>query len=427
MSSFVRELRRLQSSSLARNAGWMFAGQGAAVCLQALYFVVLARLLGATQYGVFAGAFAFTGLLAQYSSLGSGTVLLRYVTKDKTAFALFWGNVLFSTFAVSGILIAAFRILAPRILNASSASLVVLAATSNCLFAPLTEQTARVFQSFDKMRITAILNLLTNLARTLAAVGMLWRMRHATAWQWAAISTVVSGMAAAVAVAMVIRSFGMPRFNLRLFLRHGPEGFGYSFASSTMSVYNDVDKTMLSHFGMNSANGIYSMAYRVIDIATIPVYSIREAALPRLFRHGQTGIADARTLSLRLLKRAFPFSVFIALGMFLAAPLIPKVLGTGFAECVSALRWLCLIPVFRCLHIMTGSVLTGAGLQSYRTAAQLTVAFLNVGLNLWAIPRFGWLGAAWASLISDGALCVLTWSVLQVVASKTRSRQGELV
>jgi O-antigen/teichoic acid export membrane protein len=53
---------------------------------------------------------------------------------------------------------------------------------------------------------------------------------------------------------------------------------------------------------------------------------------------------------------------------------------------------------------MTGSALTGAGVQRYRTAAQLVAAAFNFGLNLWLIPRHGWHGAAWASLMTDASL-----------------------
>ena len=144
MNLVQREIVKLRSSVLARNAGWMLAGQGTGVVLQVAYFVMLARLLGAMQYGIYVGAFAFTGLVAQYSSLGSGTVLLRYVSVERKAFAVYWGNILISTFGMSGVLIAALRYLAPRLLNPSSASLVIFAAASNCLFAPLTEQTVGV-------------------------------------------------------------------------------------------------------------------------------------------------------------------------------------------------------------------------------------------------------------------------------------------
>jgi O-antigen/teichoic acid export membrane protein len=109
--------------------------------------------------------------------------------------------------------------------------------------------------------------------------------------------------------------------------------------------------------------------------------------------------------------------------MFVCAPLIPRIMGAGFQESVTALRWLCLIPVFRSVHQMCGSALTAAGLQKYRTAAQVSVAALNFVLNVWMIPAFGWKGAAWASLITDGGLGLLNWSTLRYLTSSMR---GEL-
>ena len=105
--------------------------------------------------------------------------------------------------------------------------------------------------------------------------------------------------------------------------------------------------------------------------------------------------------------------------MFVLAPLIPLLVGRGFAESVSALRWLCLIPVFRSIHGATGSVLTGAGLQRYRSVTQIIAAVGNFGLNLWLIPSHGWLGAAWASLVTDGGLGVMNSIVLSFLCRST--------
>jgi O-antigen/teichoic acid export membrane protein len=426
MNVIEREIRKLRNSTLARNAGWMLAGQGTGLVLQAVYFVVLARLLGAGQYGAFVGAFAFTGLLSSYCSLGSGLILLRHVSAKPDAFSGYWGNIFISVCGAGGVLVAVLAFAAPHFLNSASAPLVIFAAISNCLFAPLIEQTARIFQCFQKMRVTVVLNLLTNCMRALTAAGMLFGLHHATARQWAIASTLVTGAAAIIACTTVMASYGRPSFSLSLFLKHGMEGLGFSFAASTTTVYNDVDKTMLSHYGMNAANGIYSMAYRVVDIATMPIYSIREAVYPKLFQHGKEGVADAAELTNRLLKRTVPVSIIIALITFFAAPLIPRFLGPGFAESVAALRWLSVIPVFRCVHIMVGSVLTGAGMQGYRTLAQLAVALLNLVLNVYAIPRFGWLGAAWASIITDGTLCVLTWGILHGIVLRRTSPRVEV-
>jgi O-antigen/teichoic acid export membrane protein len=53
------------------------------------------------------------------------------------------------------------------------------------------------------------------------------------------------------------------------------------------------------------------------------------------------------------------------------------------------------------------------GFQRYRTAAQFGASALNLLLNLWLIPRYGWLGAAWSSLVTDGGLGVANWFILQ--------------
>ena len=104
---------------------------------------------------------------------------------------------------------------------------------------------------------------------------------------------------------------------------------------------------MLSHYGMSAANGIYTMAYRVIDLATMPSASMEAAAAPRMFRLGATSLKQAAIFGRRLLNRSVLVSAAAAVGMFVLAPLIPLLVGQGFAESVSALRWLCLIPVFR--------------------------------------------------------------------------------
>lgn len=87
-------------------------------------------------------------------------------------------------------------------------------------------------------------------------------------------------------------------------------------------------------------------------------------------------------------------------------------------ESISALRWLCLLPVFRSIHGITGGVRTGAGLQRYRTTAQISAVIIDFGLNLWLIPAYGWHGAAWASLATDGVLGVINWTVLEWALSR---------
>jgi O-antigen/teichoic acid export membrane protein len=96
----------------------------------------------------------------------------------------------------------------------------------------------------------------------------------------------------------------------------------------------------------------------------------------------------------------------------LLAPLTPVLIGKGFKPSVSALRWLCLIPLFRSFHLSAGDAIAGVGQQKFRLAGQAIAAACNIALNAYLIPRYSWWGAAIASLLTDGSLAVLNWTVL---------------
>jgi O-antigen/teichoic acid export membrane protein len=158
---------------------------------------------------------------------------------------------------------------------------------------------------------------------------------------------------------------------------------------------------------MNAANGTYALVYRVIDIATIPVIAIREAAVPRLFREATNNRGKIKTLTIDLTKRTLLISTVLATLLNLSAPLIPLLVGKSFTDTVTAVRWLCFIPILRSVHKMPGNAVMGTGKQTYRTAAEMLVAAFNFGINVCWIPRYGWRGEAASNLLSDSMLACL--------------------
>jgi len=293
----------------------------------------------------------------------------------------------------------------------------VCIALADCVCTQLTTAAGRVFQAFEKMRITAGLSILVNLLRIIVAALMLWRLRHGTAAQWATATLIVASIGATTALALVTWAYGKPSFSKLLLWRRMGEGFVFALSYSTTGVYNDIDKAMLGHYGMNVANGIYTMAYRVIDMFTMPITSVQVAAIPRFFRKGVHGIRSTREYSARIIKRTAPLGLISAAVMLLLAPVIPHLVGKGFAQSVFALRWLCLLPFFRSFHLSAGDAITASGHQKLRLGSQAAAAAFNFGVNLYLIPRYSWRGAAWSSLATDGLLAIFNWSVLLWMSS----------
>jgi O-antigen/teichoic acid export membrane protein len=283
----------------------------------------------------------------------------------------------------------------------------------------------QAFQAFEQLKLTASLTSLTSIARLATAAAMVVVLHHATVRQWVIASLGVSFLSAAMALILVTTRLGWPKLNLHLLRERALEGVGFSIAASTTSVYNDIDKAMLSRYGMLAADGIYSMAYRVVDMSCTPIRALQSAAFPRFCQTGRNGARGAIAFTRKLLGKTLPFGLLAATVMFLAAPIIPHIVGRSFANSVPALQWLCLLPVFRSLHLGAGDTLTGAGYQRYRTAAQLCAAGLNFGLNLWLIPTHSWHGAAWASLLTDGSLAAGNWIILGLLIRRESSPRLE--
>ena len=160
---------------------------------------------------IFVGALAFVSLATPYSALGSGLLFIRYVSSNPENFAVFWGNILFSTFGVGLLIAILLCFIAPHLLNPASASLILLVALGECICRQLVICISQVFQAYEQLRMTASITLLTSFLRLLAVGVLTWFLHHATAWQWALSSLIVSALAAIVAWAIVTARFGLPR------------------------------------------------------------------------------------------------------------------------------------------------------------------------------------------------------------------------
>jgi O-antigen/teichoic acid export membrane protein len=97
---------KVQQSTLAQNTLWLITGQGLRLVTQAVYFALIARSLGTTNYGAFVSAAALVGIASPFASLGAGNLLIRDVARDRSAFGESWGRAISLTFGFGGFLVA---------------------------------------------------------------------------------------------------------------------------------------------------------------------------------------------------------------------------------------------------------------------------------------------------------------------------------
>ena len=401
-----------ESPRLRAQATWIISGNGVAVLCQAAYFVLIGRMLGSREYGAFVGVVALINVLSQFSSLGMEMVLLRTISRDRASFATSWGTALTVSFAGFLLLLGIATGYAHLFLSPALRALVPYVAVSDALFGKLAQLSSRALQGAGQAAGSARITALTSAARLTAAAILFAASVHpgaaparGSALVWVRVYWLASLAVAVVSLLMVDQRLGRPRFTRvrRAVLK---DGLSFSLSSSATSVYNDIDKTMLVSYGLTAAAGVYGAAYRLIDVVSTPIYGLYSAATPHFFREGSAGVARASELSRRMLRATVPYGLAAAVVLCLAAPLLPLAFGPSFTGSISAVRWLCLLPLVRGLQYAWGTTITGSSSQWLRTATQVGAAGLNLALNLLLIPRWSWQGAAAASLVTDGALAL---------------------
>jgi O-antigen/teichoic acid export membrane protein len=396
----------------AHNTAWMTVGQVARVGFQAVYFVVVARALGADGLGAFAGAVALVAIVAPFASLGAGNLLVKHVARSPERFARYWGGALSVTVASAAVL--AFAILAVAHLalpRSIPLSLVFSVAVSDLVFARVIDISGQAFQAHERMSRTAQFPLLMSGLRTAAAIAFVLQ-GHTTPERWAFWYAASTAVAALIAVVVTNRELGKPERVFGYPTSELREGAYFATSLSAQNIYNDIDKWMLARLSTLEATGIYSAAYRLIDVAFVPVKSLLAAAYPRFFQRGAHGARAGLALARRLLPLAAGYAAIAGLALYVLAPVLPRLLGQSFESSVAATRWLAILPLLKSVHYFAADTLTGAGYQGRRTAAQVLVAMFNVIVNIPLIAEASWRGAAWSSIASDGLLAIMLWAIL---------------
>jgi O-antigen/teichoic acid export membrane protein len=421
-------IERLRKSALARNTIWMFCGQGLRLVIQAIYFIEIARSLGASSYGAFIGVVALVGIAYPFGALGSGNLLVKNVARDQSLFAAYWGRALAITAAASSVLLAAVLCLSHVVLPASiPLRLVLLVAGADLVGLNIVTVSGQAFQAFERLNWTATINALISAGRLAGALILIAIHAHPSALQWGYVYFSATAAVAITASLLVWKKLGAPRFKWPHSAAEMREGFYFSSSLSAQTIYNDIDKTMLARLATLDATGIYGAAYRLIDVSFAPIAALVYSAYPNFFRAGARGITSSFRYAKPLLLRALAYSSFACVAILLCAGIVPHILGPEYARTTEALRWLTPLPVLRGLHYFLSDSLTGAGRQGLRTAIQAGVAAFNVLINLWIIPAYSWRGAAWSSIASDALLVCGTAVAVFILSRRAQPAVAEAV
>jgi len=367
---------------------------------------LIARTLGASQYGVWAQITVTISLLAPVMTLRLETACVRYLSskRDRNISASFFGMLLL----IWGVIILTlgsgflFRAQIAEFLFGDKTQILYVELLLLLLGIRVTFSFLRnYYRTFNHIIRYSAVELITTFASIGAAVFFVLSGHGLVGALLSFI--IVEAFMSIVVLVDIIRQIGLPhsvRMSSLPFYLH------YSLPlipnALLFWVINLSDRFFIAHMLDLSQVGIYSASYSLGQLATFfltPISFVLFPTVSRLWGEGKQ--SEVRNYMQNSLKYYLLLSVPSVFGIYYLAPFVLKGLATQ-EFVTSRLLVLYVVLGFFCIGIyqIYLYVIHLREKTRYLPLVFLVVALLNVGLNLVLIPKMGITGAAFSTFVA---------------------------
>jgi O-antigen/teichoic acid export membrane protein len=180
------------------------------------------------------------------------------------------------------------------------------------------------------------------------------------------------------------------------------ESFPLAFASIMIGIYYNLDMVMLGYMKPESDVGIYNAANKIFLLGIIPLQLIFQAFFPMLSRVGLTNTHEFRSTMKSYAK--FILGSGIAAGIFLLTfsdRVVMVVFGKNYLASVAPLSILAMNIIMVSINVFLGNPMMAWGKQKQYAIAISVGAVTNIIFNFALIPKYTYLGAAFATLLAE--------------------------
>jgi O-antigen/teichoic acid export membrane protein len=380
--------------------------------------LVLIRSLGARGFGAWSTIFAVSQIATNFGELGIGQIAISRAAADPERESD-WLSALLSLRLVLAVPITLFSAIAVLVIAPTSQSKLAGVLISCALLLGAPSAMSAVFQLRVRNDIsTALLTLNSILwAAAVIAVAALAGAIVAFAAAFLAVATITSIATVLAARRIIPVRISHTHHLWRPLLR---VGFGVGIAGILVTSYVKLDQILVLELAGARQAGLYGAAYRVLDQVQFIPDSVMTTLYPLIascYPSNLPRVRDLLQLAAEYLAMAsFPILVFTIVA---ARPIASLLFGAKFIGAAPALPILMAAFVSISFGYLAGSMVVILELQNRFVRYAAIGLALNATLNVLLIPRYGFIAAAWITLLTE--ITVMS-SIMRKVLMKLEMR-----
>ncbi|MFH1346854.1 MAG: flippase [Spirochaetota bacterium] len=408
---------RTSRQTVVKNIAWLGISQLAGRLIRGLFIIFAARLLGATEYGVFSYALGLAGFFTLFADIGVNSILTKEIShkpeKASQYFATsFWIKIVLLIFTT---LLLVF--VAPYFSKIESAKTLLYFVALLTIFDNIREFVNASFRAKEKMEFEALVNVLMNVAIAVIGAIVLFFSQTARAITISYVGSAGVGFLVAAFIAREEFRKIISAFDKNLIKPIISLALPIAIAGFLGVFMLNIDIVMLGWFRPAQEIGFYSAGQRIVQLLYMIPAIIASALFPALSRAAgnkenqkvalimEKGMASIYTL-------AFPLVIG---GIILAKPLMNFLYGNEYLPGVLTFQILLITILVIFPQTLLGNMVLAYDKQK---KFAIFIAFASIGnivFNYLLIPKFGIVGSAAATVIVQIIYSGLVWNMAKKI------------
>jgi len=367
-----------------------------------LIFILIARKLSKQDFGNYSLFLALMFIGGMVVNFGMDGFIVREVAKDRSCAKVVHSNAMVLTLIFS--LLAWPLVVGIAVFLNYGPEVVFLLSFGGTIFVlvGIGQVSSAIIRAYERMEILAIVGFCTSIMALALNALVLWV--GGSLMGLAVVFVAVEGIKSVILTCIVHRRFVPVRFQFdkTIIVRILKLTVPFALLVAYGALFHRLDLLMVGWLRPSEEVAIYSVAARFADLLAVMSGSFVGAFYPVLSAKTNSSNEELWQLYNDSIGIFVVLGFGAALGLFvLAKPIIILLFGEKYVMGTMALRWLAWAFLFGVLSGPIGILLLAVGDQMKRLLVlSVSILSINIILNLWLIPLYGYNGAAVATFLS---------------------------
>jgi len=397
-------------ASTAKNTFYLLSAYVYQKLISLFYFILLARYLGADNFGKYTFAISFAALFSVLIDFGLFLVLTREIARNRSKTKEYFSNILgFNIIAGLSVLVLIYIVINALGYPVVTKSLVYFSAII-ILLDTIALSFYYTFRGHLNMKYESLGIILHKTILLLTGIVLIYLKVQVVLMLLPLL--MASFFYLGNAIFFLKRKLGLwpiPCFNKKALKKLLKISWPFFIAAVFAKLYATSDTILLSYMVGDKSVGWYNAALKLVNAFLLLIAgSLSSALYPSLSYYFIRSKQELSSLFSKSVFYLMLVTIPLIVGfLILAKPIILFIYGTEYLAAAMILTILSLSIPFMFLDFIISALLNACEKQKMNTLIHGIGVFVFIGLNLILIPMFAHLGSAWAVLGGFSILFIL--------------------